>query len=281
MLHRASMILPALAAMALPICGPPHPAAPPRPTSKPAQILTSARIELSGIAPAGQQRQFWGLSDSGNPAALFRFDDEGRLLQHVRLAQAANLDWEAMTLDGQGRLFIGDIGDNARIRGVYTVYYLFEKDLAADPVPPPRRFHFVYPDHRARNCEAMFIMDSAMYLVSKEKPGTIPPRVFRLALADMAANENPTEPLHLTEVGKLDIRGRVTDAAWSAALGRLAVLTYEGVHLYAVQTPEQLLTPPVAHIPGAFGACEALCFEGHDLIITSEAGQIWRVPVPL
>jgi hypothetical protein len=87
--------------------------------------LDPAIAESSGLARSSVDGVFWTHGDSGTEPLLFAIDREGRLRATVRVTGATNLDWEDLTSDGAGHLWIGDIGNNANNR----------RDLAVHRVP--------------------------------------------------------------------------------------------------------------------------------------------------
>src|SRR5262245_60161114 len=54
---------------------------------------------------------YWVHNDSGNPPVLFALRPNGQIIQRFRIA-ALNIDWEDITADDDGHLYLGDIGNN-------------------------------------------------------------------------------------------------------------------------------------------------------------------------
>lgn len=84
--------------------------------------LPAPLSECSGMArlPGGYLAM---INDSGNPPELFITDTTGHLLKTILLSQVQNHDWEALTYH-QGRLYIGDIGNNANERRDLAIHLL-------------------------------------------------------------------------------------------------------------------------------------------------------------
>lgn len=142
------------------------------------RIADPAIREISGIiASRSQPGVFWVHPDSGNAAQIFAVNAQGETLNSYRLQGVSNTDWEdiAIAEDGSGvsRLFIGDIGDNAKARDHVTVYQLQEPSVTGDgsavQLSDVTAHHYAYPD-AAHNSESLFIdeRDSRLYLVTKE-----------------------------------------------------------------------------------------------------------------
>jgi hypothetical protein len=115
--------------------------------------------------------------DSGNAAEIFAINAQGETLNRYRLPGVSNTDWEDIAIaedaGGVSRLYIGDIGDNAKIRDHVTVYQVQEPTVTGDgsavELMDVTAHHYTYPD-MAHNSESLFIdeRDSRLYVVTKE-----------------------------------------------------------------------------------------------------------------
>lgn len=84
--------------------------------------------ESSGVVKSRRHPDvFWVHNDSGNLPVLFAITRDGRVLGEHRIA-AANIDWEDIAADDQGRLYIGDIGGNLGLLGLRVVHRIDEPD---------------------------------------------------------------------------------------------------------------------------------------------------------
>ena len=94
-------------------------------------VLATVRIagltESSGLAASQRYAGvFWTINDGPEPR-LYAIDRAGASRARVRVARAAVLDWEALSLGpgrvaGRSYLYIGDIGDNQHQRKSVQVY---------------------------------------------------------------------------------------------------------------------------------------------------------------
>ncbi len=228
--------------------------------------------ELSGMTIAMQKNQFWGHNDKGNDSELFRFDLDGKVLQKVKLKGVKNDDWEAIERDNKGNLYIGGIGDNEEKRKVYRIHKIKEPIVTAKKIEEIETYSFFYADHKSHNCEAFFIFNDIFYLITKvdNKRKSTQPEIYRL--------ENLKENLINTadRIGTFSIGGEVTDAMYLDAYKCLLVLTYSKIALYSVEQETDLLSKPISVIDIDFGQCEAIGFNGSDIVITNEKGEIWK-----
>ncbi len=82
--------------------------------------LTDSLREVSGMATDGEY--LWMINDSGNEPLLFEFRGEQWVGTYP--VAAKNTDWEALTMDIAGNLYVADIGDNANRRTNRTIYMI-------------------------------------------------------------------------------------------------------------------------------------------------------------
>jgi uncharacterized protein YbjT (DUF2867 family) len=125
--------------------------------------------EASGLALSHRQPNLlWTHNDSGDRARLFLLDLEGALVAEYAVDGAKAIDWEDMTADGAGHLYVGDIGNNRSARRDLRVYRLVEPD----PSEPSRAcaersmpFHYADQsafDPSAFDAEALYFADGAL-----------------------------------------------------------------------------------------------------------------------
>ena len=236
------------------------PGDPPAPTCPTTSAPTvSGRVEdprldeISGVV-AGPGGVLWVEEDSGNPAAISGLSRAGALLDTVDVAGATNVDWEDLARAG-GRLWIGDIGDNALARTEIKVYAI---DEPADPSAGSVEAEVIslrYPDG-PHDAEAMVVDRAArrLYVIEKQtaRPRSI---VFAVELSQAVPGSTST----LRPVGEVSL-ANVT----AADLGPtgLVVKNYLTALLFPAIGPdasvEQLLAG--ASCPMLLGPSEAIAF---------------------
>ena len=223
---------------------------------------------------------YWTHNDSGNAPVLFAFREDGTVItpEGVRVEGARNQDWEDLASDGGGTLYVGDIGNNKNARRDLLVYVVDEPDPGGPAtVPLLGALPFRFPDQTAFppaptnmrfDAEALFCADDTLYLLSKNRSGT-ESTLYRFAHVDPARGAQTLELL-----GRHDFKAMVTAA--DARYGRLAVLTYTGVHICDLAPGRPLAAAPTHRLFLA-GQCEGVCFMTRDsVMVTNEAGKVFR-----
>ncbi|MBW3566221.1 MAG: hypothetical protein KY459_16050 [Acidobacteria bacterium] len=195
-----------------------------------ASITESSGLIRSTIDPS----LFWTLNDSGNTPHIFAVDLGGNGHATVGIDGTENIDWEAITTDNRGSLFIGDFGNNANARRDLVIHEIDEPNpRGAGTVPIRRSIRFRFedqhefpdPDRMNFDAEAMFWDGGKLYILSKHRSDS------ETTLYSIDPGEGSGE-IVAKKISTADPGSMVTDAAlWSD--GRtLAVLTYTGLHLF-------------------------------------------------
>ena len=115
--------------------------------------------ESSGLAASKRTHNlFWSHNDSGDPT-IFAIRADGSIVGRVRVAGAAVVDWEAVTVgacDGAPCLYVGDIGDNDLKRERITIYRTPEPLPGDGTTAQAEAIHASYPEG-PQDAEALFV----------------------------------------------------------------------------------------------------------------------------
>lgn len=129
--------------------------------------------EASGIAFLNNA--FWMINDSDNRPYLYKLDPNGVLLDSIWIV-GKNTDWEDLTIDNKGNLYIGDCGDNKNNRKDLTIYKILNHQLSLDTIIPQKIvFNYVLPEKKKKrkkinfDCEAIVWQNDSIVLFSKNK----------------------------------------------------------------------------------------------------------------
>lgn len=184
-------------------------------------ILPDEIREASGVSII-KDTFFW-INDSGNEAKMFATDQKGRLLQEFNMP-FPNEDWEDLTVDEEGRFYIGDVGNNSNKRTEFQIYRWNRSEDTVDvyryfygaqrEFPPPEGF-------RIYDAEAIVYTPDTIHIFSKSKMGNEDIAVYRYELLpDQGLQE--LWPIDTFDMGEW----LVTGAAMHPTGKALALLSY-------------------------------------------------------
>ncbi|MDE0322577.1 MAG: hypothetical protein OXN27_01530 [Candidatus Poribacteria bacterium] len=247
-------------------------AAPDTPPWQPVGQYTHPDIrESSGIVTSRQfEGVYWTLNDSGNPATLYATKLNGELIQEVAVKGSGNFDWEALGIDDKNQLWIGEIGNNSRLRFDLKVVVIAEPNpFTETEAKVIASYPYRYPNENV-DAEGLFIVEDIPYIVSKERERAVLYR-FPTLKAD-------TKQV-LEKVGEFVDAKFITGAGVSEDGTRLAVCTYDALWVYhgtAGNLAEMIQSTPWSLPHNFYG--EAVCFDGYDLVLTNEARDLYAMP---
>ena len=257
---------------------------------KPYATFDSEMINESSALVKSRQYDgvYWTLNDSGDESRIFAVTKDGKLLKPewardytgIHIPDAVNVDWEDITTDDMGNLIIGACGNNSNIRKDLAVYYVKEPHpMGTFSTRYFKKIDFFYPDQTAfppekRNfdCEAIFTRNNTLYFLSKHRSDSNT-KLYRL---DSFMQDMPNP---LTKLAEFEIHGSVTAADCSKDGKKLAVLTYTNIWLFEDYEEDNFFDGKISFMPIKAKQCEAIAFDGDELIITNEQTELIKVPM--
>ena len=140
-------------------------------TDAPGKIKLPEELpEVSGLYYASQDSLWWH-NDSGDQPRLILTDETGTLLHELKLP-IQHKDWEDITTDDRGNIYIGDFGNNANARQDLRIYIMNPRTQALDSIlfTYPDQVAFPPPSPRANfDMEGFFWFRDSLHLFSKNR----------------------------------------------------------------------------------------------------------------
>jgi hypothetical protein len=123
----------------------------------------------------------WTHNDSGDDPVIYCIRAMGRPCGAWRLTGASAFDWEDIAWGpgpGTGYLYVGDIGDNLRVRSEIVIYRVPEPEVSDVAGPglfetaPSEALRFTYPGAQ-RDAETLLVdpITDELYVITKEVGG--------------------------------------------------------------------------------------------------------------
>lgn len=194
--------------------------------------------EVSGIALSQDQKTIWAIEDAGNKNVVYGLNRQGELVNDVLVENAENNDWEDITKDAAGNIYIGDFGNNENDRQNLSILKLDLKNDSqkSTKVIQTTKFHYEgqteFPPKKSNllyDCEAFVEKDGSFYLFTKNRSkgfdGTF--LVFQIP--------NKEGDFEAKLIGKLKLEGGYSDAAITSAAinskNEIVLLTHKNIHI--------------------------------------------------
>ena len=102
--------------------------------------------EVSGITYSAQTNLIWTLEDSGNSNTIYGLNSNGTIAKAITIENTENIDWEDITQDKEGNLYIGDFGNNDNARKDLCIYKIDKNALSSNSAVPAIKISFAYPE---------------------------------------------------------------------------------------------------------------------------------------
>ena len=134
--------------------------------------------EVSGMSYDAESHSFWVLQDSGNTNELHQVDSLGQVIHTLKVKNQKNNDWEELTSDTAGNLYIGDFGNNKNTRKNLKIIKINKDQLQEDQAEAAYVITFNYPEQQEfppkatelfYDAEAFFYYDNHFYLFTKNR----------------------------------------------------------------------------------------------------------------
>lgn len=130
--------------------------------------ITNDLKEVSAAELDLQSDIIWVIEDAGNKPNLIGLNANGKPTKIIRINNAKNHDWEDLTSDKQGNIYIGDFGNNNEKRKKFKILKVKHTDLSKDEAIA-EIVEFTLPKKQgSKDFEAFFIYNNSFYIISKE-----------------------------------------------------------------------------------------------------------------
>lgn len=258
-------------------------------SSQPYSVISDTRMvnEGSALVLSSKYNILWTLNDSGADAIIYPIDFNGKIVKPnwvkkyhgIKIKDAVNIDWEALTTDDEGNILIADTGNNYNYRKDLAIYKVAEPNpyltnettiIAKYIVKYPDQKEFP-PDDKNLNydAEAIVYYNGRIFIIAKTR-NTTKANIY------VFENLKPWE-INIGRIYKnFDFKSMVTDASISPDKKYLLVLTYNYIWLFEIKNDE-LITDKYYYKEISLGQCEGISFINKDeFVVSDEEGYLFK-----
>ncbi len=239
--------------------------------------LPSQISESSGLAKVNGKKSFWTHNDSGGKSELYEIDSLGNLLSIMEIPNTKNVDWEDLTQDNNGNIYIGDFGNNSNRRQDLTIYQIKQNNSGEsekitfnfadqkDFPPTKKKLNF--------DCEAFFWAKDSLFLFSKNR-GDKQTKLYSLPAKSGNYSLAPRSNIYL--------KANITSADISPDGKQFALLSYGKIFLFGIGINSVDFTLPQFCIKAPLKQSEAIAYiSDNEMVITNEQGDIFKLNLKL
>ena len=200
--------------------------------------LPNSLEEVSGIEMVISSELLWMLNDSGNKPVIYGVNTNGYIVREV-VVNAKNNDWEDITSDEKGNLYIADFGNNNNKRKNLRILKISHQDLIEKDVVEVTKIKFSYPDQhkfppkkkdRFFDAESLLYKNGFLYVFTKSR---VKGMYGKTSLYKIPAIKGSHEAKRISTFETcVDLECSITAAAISLNGKKVALLNHQSVFVF-------------------------------------------------
>ena len=240
--------------------------------------LPKALKEASGIETTTKSDLIWMLNDGGNPPKLYGINTKGNIKKELDI-NAKNNDWEDLTTDDEGNLYIGDFGNNANKRKNLVILKVSHSDLKNKKNITAERITFEYENQKKFSpkkekmhfdCEAFLHYNDSLFLFTKSRANK---DFGKTNLYKIPAKKGHHKAQLISSFNTCDEAGCwITSVDINDDTNKIALLTENSVFIFSDFKKNDFFNGKVKRFPFNYNSQkESVCFKNDStLYITDE-----------
>lgn len=239
--------------------------------------LPTVLKEVSGIQTVQNSEFIWMLNDSGNPNKIYGLSTKGKIKKEI-IINAKNNDWEDLTTDNQGNLYIGDFGNNHNDRKNLVILKVQHKDLQNNKNPEVERIRFYFQIQRKFppkkkqlyfDVESFFFYKDSLYLFTRSR---VKGDYGKTSLYKIPAKEGNYAAEFISEFSFCKkLKCSITSAAISFDKKKVVLLSHDTVLLFTDFNADDFFSGKVTKLPlNHTSQKEGICFKDDNTLYISD-----------
>jgi hypothetical protein len=240
--------------------------------------LSKSLEEVSGTEVVSNSKLIWMLNDRGNKSKIYGVSKKGKIVKVIKV-NAKNNDWEDLTSDEKGNLYIGDFGNNESRRKNLAILKVNAKDLLSSKKVEVEKIRFYYPNQtnfppkRKQlffDAESFFYHKNSFYIFTKSR---VKSKFGKTALYKIPATKGNHKAEFISDFNSCDeMNCWITSADISNDGKKVALLSPSSVLIFSDYNKDDFLSGKLTKIPFNYNSQkEGVAFKNNNtLLITDE-----------
>lgn len=224
----------------------------------------SSLKEISATETSSASSLIWVIEDAGNKNILYGLNTNGAIDKEIEITNVENKDWEDLTSDNLGNIYIGDFGNNKGKRDSYAIYKVSNPEKATTTATA-EIIEFKLPKKmKAEDFESFFLFGNRFYIFSKET------KKFKiLSVPNVAGSHTATLVSEFNLEGK---DNKITSADISDDGKKIVLLNHEKLWLLTDFKGDAFFEGTITQVPFDHNSQkEGICFKTNtSVLITDE-----------
>ena len=233
--------------------------------------------EISGIAYANIL--LYAIEDSGNPNEVVVIDSLANITRTILITNVENTDWEDLTFDRNGNLYIGDFGNNDNMRKDLAIYKINQTDLKSDKVNVAYKITFYFPEQTDFppkkkdlffDVEAFFEYDNYFYLFTKNRSRGFDGTSYIYKVPNSPGHHSATLIKKIKTCSDYH-NCAITSATISPDGSKFILLSHSKVWLFENFSKDNITDGKMSELNlNHYSQKESVCFKDNDLLLIAD-----------
>ena len=233
--------------------------------------------EVSGIAY--KNNLIYSIEDRGNENHVTVLDLSGKIQKTITLNNTQNNDWEDLTFDTNGNLYIGDFGNNANDRKDLAIYKINQSDLNNETAEVAYTVSFEYPEQKdfppkkkdlMFDVEGFFEFQNFFYLFTKNRSKGFDGSSYVYKIPNTAGHHKAELIKTINTCSDYE-NCAITSAAISPDQTKFVLLSHSKIWLFENFSPDNIAGGKMSEIDlDHFSQKEAVTFKNNETLLIGD-----------
>lgn len=239
--------------------------------------LPKALKEISGIAFS--DNLIYTIEDRGNPNHVVVLDTLGKITRKITIKNIENTDWEDVTFDTKGNLYIGDFGNNDNDRKDLAIYKISKSDLQKGETNITSKISFYYPEQTQfppkkkelmYDVEAFFEYNNHFYLFTKNRSRGFDGTSYVYKIPNLEGHHKAQLIKTITTCSDYH-NCVITSAAISPDSSKFVLLSHSKIWLFQNYSQDDITSGEMTALDlQHYSQKEAVCFKTNDELLIAD-----------